>query len=40
MRERQSVVRVTASRYQRAGRKEKRKILDEFVQAHYVEIFV
>src|SRR5467141_3963229 len=33
MGERQSVVRVNASRYQKASKKEKRKILDEFVQS-------
>ena len=32
MRERQSLVRVSASRYQKGSKKEKRKILDEFVQ--------
>lgn len=33
MGERQSLVRVNASRYQKASKKEKRKILDEFVQS-------
>jgi len=33
MGERQSLVRVSARRYQRASKKEKRKILDEFVQS-------
>ena len=33
MRARQSLVRVTACRYQRASKKEKRRILDEFVQS-------
>jgi hypothetical protein len=31
MKARQSLVRVTAGRYQKASKKEKRKILDEFV---------
>ena len=31
MKERQSLVRVTAERYQRGGKREKRVILDEFV---------
>ena len=33
MKARQSLVRVTAGRYQKASKKEKRKILDEFVQS-------
>jgi hypothetical protein len=33
LRERQSLVRVSATRYQKGSKKEKRKILDEFVQA-------
>lgn len=33
MKARQALVRVTAGRYQKASRKEKRKILDEFVQS-------